>query len=69
MAWRNLSLPSAPAESADTARQRSGRVLRDAGGVVIGHRSLTPEDLIAFGMAVGEEAELEAELDAADSAE
>ena len=33
--------------------------VRDAGGVVIGHRSLTPEDLLAFGMALGDEAELE----------
>ena len=30
--------------------------VRDAGGVVIGHRSLTPEDLIAFGMTLGDEA-------------
>ena len=42
--------------------------MRDAGGVVLGHRSLTPEDLIAFGMAVGDEivleaAEAEAEFD------
>ena len=34
--------------------------VRDAGGVVIAHRSLTAEDLVAFGMALGEEAELEA---------
>ena len=38
--------------------------VRDAGGIVIGHRSLTPEDLVAFGMALGDEAELEAELEA-----
>lgn len=38
--------------------------VRDAGGVVIAHRSVTAEDLIAFGMAIGDEAELEAELDA-----
>ena len=41
--------------------------VRDAGGIVIAHRSFTPEDLIAFGMLAGEEAELEAELDAADA--
>ena len=41
--------------------------VRDAGGLVIGHRSFTAEDLIAFGMLLGEEAELEAELDAADA--
>ena len=29
----------------------------------IGHRSLTAEDLIAFGMDLGDEAELEAELE------
>lgn len=34
--------------------------VRDAGGVVIAHRSLTAEDLVAFGMALGEEAALEA---------
>jgi hypothetical protein len=28
--------------------------VRDAGGIVLGHRSLTPEDLIAFGMDVGD---------------
>jgi hypothetical protein len=33
--------------------------VRDAGGVVIGHRSVTPEDLIALGMVLGEESELE----------
>jgi hypothetical protein len=31
--------------------------VRDAGGVVIGHRGLTAEDLIAFGMALGDAAE------------
>ncbi len=31
--------------------------VRDAGGVLIGHRSLTAEDLIAFGMALGDEAD------------
>jgi hypothetical protein len=34
--------------------------VRDAGGVVLGHRSLTPEDLIVFGMVLGAEADLEA---------
>ena len=29
--------------------------VRDAGGVVFGHRSLTPEAMIAFGMALGDE--------------
>ncbi len=38
--------------------------VRDAGGIVIAHRSLTPEDLIALGMVLGNEAELEAQLDA-----
>jgi hypothetical protein len=38
--------------------------VRDAGGIVIAHRSLTPEDLIALGMALGEEAEIEAQLEA-----
>ena len=33
--------------------------VRDAGGVVIGHRSLTAEDLIAFGMNLGAEADEE----------
>ena len=41
--------------------------VRDAGGVVVGHRSLTVEDLIAFGMALGDAAELEAELEAAEA--
>ena len=31
--------------------------VRDAGGVVIGHRSLTSEDLIAIGMSLGDDAE------------
>ena len=35
--------------------------VRDAGGIVLGHRTLTPEDLIAFGMDLGDEIELEAE--------
>ncbi len=34
--------------------------VRDAGGLVLGHRSLTPEELIAFGMDVGDEIEREA---------
>jgi hypothetical protein len=38
--------------------------VRDAGGLVIGHRSITAEDLVALGMVLGDEAELEAELDA-----
>ena len=36
--------------------------VREAGGVVIGHRSLSVEDLIALGVAIGDEAEYEAEL-------
>jgi hypothetical protein len=43
--------------------------VRDAGGVVIGHRSLTAEDLIAFGIKLGDEAELAADDGAADSEE
>ena len=31
--------------------------VRDAGGVVVGHRSLTSEDLIAFGMRLGTDRE------------
>jgi hypothetical protein len=38
--------------------------VRDAGGIVIAHRSLTAEDLIALGMVLGEEAEIEAQLEA-----
>ena len=38
--------------------------VRDAGGLVLGHRSLTPEELVAFGIDVGDEIELQAELDA-----
>ena len=38
--------------------------VRDAGGIVIAHRSLSPEDLITLGMALGDEAELEAQLEA-----
>ena len=43
--------------------------VRDAGGIVIGHRSLTAEELVAFGMDLGDELALEAELDAAEVAE
>jgi hypothetical protein len=35
--------------------------VRDAGGIVFAHRLLTPEDLIALGMALGDEAALEAD--------
>ena len=35
--------------------------VRDAGGLVVAHRSLTMEDLVGLGMAIGVEAELEAE--------
>lgn len=38
--------------------------VRDAGGVVIGHRSLSAEDLIALGMVLRAEAELETQLEA-----
>jgi hypothetical protein len=31
--------------------------VRDAGGVVLAHRTFTPEDLIALGMAIGYQAE------------
>ena len=41
--------------------------VRDAGGIVLGHHSLTVEELIAFGMALGDVAELEAELEAAEA--
>ena len=34
---------------------------RDAGGIVLGNRSLTAEDLVAFGLDIGDEAALEAE--------
>ncbi len=37
--------------------------VRDAGGVVLGHRSLTPEDLIALGIEIA----IDAELDAAEA--
>jgi hypothetical protein len=32
--------------------------VREAGGLVLGHRSITPENLIALGMRLGDEAEL-----------
>jgi hypothetical protein len=35
--------------------------VRDAGGIVFAHRLLTPEHLIALGMAIGDEAALEAD--------
>jgi hypothetical protein len=38
--------------------------VRDAGGVVLAHRSITAEDLISFGMDLGDEAEAEAEAEA-----
>ena len=38
--------------------------VRDAGGLVLGHGSLTPEELVALGVVIGAEAELMAELDA-----
>ena len=34
--------------------------VRDAGGIVVAHRSFTPEDLVAFGLLAGVEAELDA---------
>jgi hypothetical protein len=34
--------------------------VRDAGGLVLGHRTLTAEDLVALGMVIGAEAELDA---------
>jgi hypothetical protein len=40
--------------------------VRDAGGLVLGHRSLSAEDLVAFGMDLGDAAELDA-TDAATS--
>jgi hypothetical protein len=39
--------------------------VRDAGGIVVGHRSLTPEELVAFGMDLGDE--IDAELTADDA--
>jgi hypothetical protein len=34
--------------------------VRDAGGLVLGHRSLSAEDLVLFGMDLGDAAELDA---------
>jgi uncharacterized membrane protein len=42
--------------------------VREAGGVVLGHHMLTPEALIALGMDLGDEAELEA-AEASDDSE
>jgi hypothetical protein len=39
--------------------------VRDAGGVVLGHRSVTAEDLIALGISLGAEAAVDAGSDAA----
>jgi len=36
--------------------------VRDAGGIVLGNRPLTAEDLVAFGLDIGDEAALEAEV-------
>jgi len=41
--------------------------VRDAGGVILGHRTLTPEALIAIGMDLGDQAELDAAEADADS--
>jgi hypothetical protein len=43
--------------------------VRDAGGLVLAHRSLTPEDLIGLGLLIGYEAELEAAGTEADNGE
>jgi uncharacterized membrane protein len=43
--------------------------VRDAGGLVLGHRSLTAEDLVAFGMDLGDAAELDAKEAAASDTE
>jgi uncharacterized membrane protein len=42
--------------------------VRDAGGVVLAHRSLSAEDMIGLGMLMGYAAELEAEQEAAEAA-
>jgi hypothetical protein len=39
--------------------------VRDAGGVVLGHRSVTAEDLIALGISLGDDAAVDAGSDAA----
>ena len=41
--------------------------VRDAGGVVIGHRTLTVEDFVQFGMAIGSTATGAADADEADA--
>jgi uncharacterized membrane protein len=41
--------------------------VRDAGGVVVGHRSLTPEELLVLGMDIGDEVEAQLEAAAAES--
>ena len=43
--------------------------VRDAGGLVLGHRLLTPEELVVFGIVVGDEIEFEAAEAAADDSE
>ena len=43
--------------------------VRDAGGLVLGHRLLTPEELVVFGIDVGDEIEFEAAEAAADDSE
>jgi hypothetical protein len=43
--------------------------VRDAGGLVLGHRSLSAEDLVAFGMDLGDAAELDATEAAASDTE
>ena len=43
--------------------------VRDAGGIVLGHRSLTPEGLVGLGVAIGAVAELEADREAAAEAD
>ncbi len=40
--------------------------VRDAGGLVLGHRSLSAEDLVAFGMDLGDAVALEDEISNAD---
>jgi hypothetical protein len=40
--------------------------VRDAGGVVVAHRSITAEDLISFGMDLGDAAEAEAAAESDD---
>ena len=40
--------------------------VRDAGGLVLGHQTLTPEDLVALGIVAGAVAELELDAEAGD---